>query len=209
MSFMRLIALLDTSHGPPYSSRDDGVVADNLKGIRIAMLTTLFVVNSSCIHTCKVPLNKKTSNSVAWFRERTVCRNPEDWSLVIMEATQYVPLYMTSHTARPNPAGAPSCFCHSCDMAVSGTICIPVALVDNASRESRYWLSVNRYGPAIPTQTLMTNWCRWLHSNLSVVSHELNASGHVLIWTFFVVLVCETRAKICPHLSVTPNKIAF
>jgi hypothetical protein len=39
---------------------------------------------------------------------------------------------------------------------------------------------------------------------LSAITHKLNVSGHMLICTFFLVLVCGTRAKICPHLSVTP-----
>jgi hypothetical protein len=39
----------------------------------------------------------------------------------------------------------------------------------------------------------------------SAVIHKLNISGRMLIWTFFLVLVCETRAKLCPHLSVTSS----
>jgi hypothetical protein len=37
---------------------------------------------------------------------------------------------------------------------------------------------------------------------LSAITHKLNVSGHILIWTFFVVLVCELVPKNFPHLSV-------
>jgi hypothetical protein len=37
---------------------------------------------------------------------------------------------------------------------------------------------------------------------LSAISDKLNVSGHMLIWVFFLVLVCGTRAQICPHLQL-------
>jgi hypothetical protein len=33
------------------------------------------------------------------------------------------------------------------------------------------------------------------NSIVSAVTHKLNVSRHMLIWTFFLVLVCGTRAK--------------
>jgi hypothetical protein len=51
MASTRFSAHLDTSHhGPPYTFKDAGVVADILKGIRNLMVKCLFVVNRSCIH---------------------------------------------------------------------------------------------------------------------------------------------------------------
>jgi hypothetical protein len=38
---------------------------------------------------------------------------------------------------------------------------------------------------------------------LSARTHKLNVSGHMLIWTFFIALVCGTRAQVCLHLLVT------
>jgi hypothetical protein len=56
----------------------------------------------------------------------------------------------------------------------------------------------------LPTHTSMLNCCWCLHSTLSAVTHKVIGSGYMLIWTFFLILVCGTRAKICPHLSVAP-----
>jgi hypothetical protein len=51
MSSMRFSALLDSSHqGPPYPSKDAGVVADSLTGIHSAMVKFLFVVNRNRTH---------------------------------------------------------------------------------------------------------------------------------------------------------------
>jgi hypothetical protein len=30
---------------------------------------------------------------------------------------------------------------------------------------------------------------------LSAVTHKLNVSGYILVWKFFLILVCETRAQ--------------
>jgi hypothetical protein len=38
---------------------------------------------------------------------------------------------------------------------------------------------------------------------------QTNVSGHILIQTFFLVLVCVTRVQICPHPSVTLCIICF
>jgi hypothetical protein len=34
-----------------------------------------------------------------------------------------------------------------------------------------------------------------MYSILSAITHKLNVSGYMFIWTFFLVLVCGTRAK--------------
>jgi hypothetical protein len=36
------------------------------------------------------------------------------------------------------------------------------------------------------------------------MAHKLNVSGHILIGTLLLLLVCELMPKVCPHLSVTP-----
>jgi hypothetical protein len=48
----------------------------------------------------------------------------------------------------------------------------------------------------IPTHTLVLSRCWCLHSVPSAVTHMLNVSGHVLIWTFFLVLLCGTLAQV-------------
>jgi hypothetical protein len=51
----------------------------------------------------------------------------------------------------------------------------------------------------------MLNCCRCLHSILSVITHEINVSGHMLIRTFFLVLVCGTRVQnLSAPFSYTP-----
>jgi hypothetical protein len=52
-------------------------------------------------------------------------------------------------------------------------------------------------------QTITNNPCPQINAELLLVStqysldvtHKLNVSGHMLIWTFFLVLVCGTRAQ--------------
>jgi hypothetical protein len=39
---------------------------------------------------------------------------------------------------------------------------------------------------------------------LLAITHKLNASGHMLIWTFFLFWYVELVPRMCPHLSVTP-----
>jgi hypothetical protein len=39
--------------------------------------------------------------------------------------------------------------------------------------------------PTIPAHTLIFDCCWCLHSILSAITHRLNVSGHMLIWTFF------------------------
>jgi hypothetical protein len=46
--------------------------------------------------------------------------------------------------------------------------------------------------------TVANNWIGH-DSILSAVSHKLNVSGHMLIWTFYLV------PKVCPQLSVIPR----
>jgi hypothetical protein len=48
----------------------------------------------------------------------------------------------------------------------------------------------------------MLNCCWCLHSILSAITRELNIFKHMLIWPIYLVVLCGTRAKICPHLSV-------
>jgi hypothetical protein len=38
---------------------------------------------------------------------------------------------------------------------------------------------------------------------LVAVTHKFNVSGHMLMWTFFLLWCVEVVRKICPHLSVT------
>jgi hypothetical protein len=35
----------------------------------------------------------------------------------------------------------------------------------------------------------------YCNCTVSAITHKLNVSGHVLIWTFFPVMVCGTRAQ--------------
>jgi hypothetical protein len=62
------------------------------------------------------------------------------------------------------------------------------------------WWDVSRRALNLMEDILNT----YYKCTLSTVTHKLNVSGHMLIRTFFLVFVCETRARICPQLSVTP-----
>jgi hypothetical protein len=45
----------------------------------------------------------------------------------------------------------------------------------------------------------------YYNCTLSAITHKLNVSGHMLIWTFFsLFLHVELVPKICPQLSITP-----
>jgi hypothetical protein len=44
----------------------------------------------------------------------------------------------------------------------------------------------------------------YYNDTLPPTAHKLNVSGHMLIRTFFLVLVRGNVPKVCPHLSVTP-----
>jgi hypothetical protein len=50
-------------------------------------------------------------------------------------------------------------------------------------------------------QKITNNPCPYINaevllvSSLSAITRKLNVSGHMLIWIFFLVLVCETRAQ--------------
>jgi hypothetical protein len=48
----------------------------------------------------------------------------------------------------------------------------------------------------------MLNYCWCLQSILSVVTHKINVSVHMSIWTFFLVFVCGTRTQSLPVLFI-------
>jgi hypothetical protein len=81
MFSMIFSARLDTSHhGPPHPSKDAEAVSDSLTGVHNAMVKCLFVVNRRCIHKgFRCPQGK----------------TPEDSDLVIVEALQWVLLYVS------------------------------------------------------------------------------------------------------------------
>jgi hypothetical protein len=53
------------------------------------------------------------------------------------------------------------------------------------------WWDVSRRGLNLKEEVLST----YYKCTLSAITHELNVSGHMLIWTFFLVLVCGIRAQ--------------
>jgi hypothetical protein len=76
--------------------------------------------------------------------------------------------------------------------------CKPIIKTCGPTKQSR----------TVRTHTLLLNYFWYLHSTLSAITHKLlvNVSGHMLIWTFFLLLFwyVELLPKVCPHLSVTP-----
>jgi hypothetical protein len=46
-------------------------------------------------------------------------------------------------------------------------------------------------------EDILSTYCK---CTLSAITHKLNVSGYMFIWTFFLVLVCGTRAQ-SSHLS--------
>jgi hypothetical protein len=108
-------------------------------------------------------------------------------------------------TARLKCAGAPSCICHIRVLIASGTS--SSSFGRSCKRKSGYWVLVSRCGktcghtkqsPTILAHALMLKCCWCLNIILSTITHELNVSGHMLMWTFLLVLVCGTRAESLP-----------
>jgi hypothetical protein len=147
------------------------------------MVKCLFVVNRSCIH-------------------------PEDSNLASVEAKQWVLLYLSighdivniSHSAAKI---SPSTIMHVpyCALPV---VVHPLEEIFVVVACKQMWQNTRAY-QTIPAHTLMLNFCWCVHSILSAITHKLNVSGHMLIWTFFLVLLCELVPKVCPYLSVTPS----
>jgi hypothetical protein len=94
---------------------------------------------------------------------------------------------------------------------------LPAALADHGTEEisvvfacTPMWHNVQTYQTITnnPCPRLMLNFCWCLHGILSAVTHKVNVSGHVLVHTFFLALVCETRAQILSeNVLVLYNKI--
>jgi hypothetical protein len=79
---MRFIARLDTSHyGPLHPFKNAGVVAFSLTGTHNATVKYLFVANRRCKH--------------GGFLGGPTGKNPEDSNLPILEAMQWVLLYLS------------------------------------------------------------------------------------------------------------------
>jgi hypothetical protein len=91
--------------------------------------------------------------------------------------------------------GVPSCMYHIRALTASGTASIweEISVVVACKP---MWQNIRAYqSPTLPVSTLMLNCCWCLRTILSVITHKLNVTGHMLIWTSFLVLVFGTRGQ--------------
>jgi hypothetical protein len=181
MSSMRSNAPLGTSH--PFV--DAWAVAGSLRGIRNAMVKCPFIVNKSCIHKgFRCPHRWRSKGFFSDEHEGhavgPTLRIHRSWWMLLR----------TSRTARLKCAGVPSRVYHI--RVLIACVTSPSNFGILSKRKSRYWWWWDMSRTLL---NIMEDIIKYFKDTLSAAIIKSNVTRHILIWTFFHVLVCGTRTQ--------------